>query len=103
MSSESLPEGPEVLPPPPPADGPYVVSFAYINVRSGPGTEYPAYGVAPPGASVELLGASQDGDWWQIKVPTTVSPDGVTKISRGTISSIVLMGGEAGATSKFLS
>jgi len=38
MSSESLPEGPEVLPPPPPTDGPYVVSNAYINMRSGPGT-----------------------------------------------------------------
>lgn len=81
MSSESLPEGPEVIPPPPPTDGPYVVSNANINVRSGPGTEYPAYGVAPPGASAQLLGASQDGDWWQIKVPTSVSPDGTAWVS----------------------
>ena len=81
MSSESLPEGPEIPLQPPPTEGPYVISNAYVNVRSGPGTENPAYGVAPPGASAPLLGASDDGDWWLIQVPTSVSPDGTAWVS----------------------
>ncbi|MBK5108125.1 MAG: hypothetical protein JJE12_08330 [Anaerolineales bacterium] len=48
---------------------------------SGPGTEYSEYDVAPQRVSPELLGASQDGDWWQIKVPTSVSPDGTAWVS----------------------
>ena len=81
MAGEALPEGPEVLPPPPPTDGPYVVANAYVNVRSGPGTDSPAYGVAPPGSSAELIGSSPDGEWWMIKVPATVSPDGTAWVS----------------------
>jgi hypothetical protein len=76
MAGDTLPEGPEIVPPPPPADGPYVVANAYINVRSGPGTEFPAYGVAPPGSSAELIGVSEDEQWWISRVPTSVSPDG---------------------------
>ena len=81
MSSETLPEGPEIPLPPPPAEGPYVVANAYINVRSGPGTDFPSYGVAPAGSSAELLGASDDGDWWMIQVPTSVSTDGTAWVS----------------------
>ena len=81
MAGDTLPEGPEIVPPPPPPDGPYVVSNAYINVRSGPGTEFPAYGVAPAGSSAELIGASEDGEWWMIRVPTSVSPDGTAWVS----------------------
>ena len=81
MSSETLPEGPEIPLPPPPTEGPYVVANAYINVRSGPGTAYPAYGVAPAGASAVLIGSSDDGDWWLIQVPTSVSADGTAWVS----------------------
>lgn len=81
MSGETLPQGPEVPLPPPPAEGPYVVSNAYINVRSGPGTEFPSYGVAPPGASAVLLGGSVDLGWWNIQVPTSVSSDGTAWVS----------------------
>ncbi len=41
-----------------------------INVRSGPGTDYPAYGVAPKGMLLEVIGKSEDGGWWVIKIPT---------------------------------
>lgn len=81
LAGDTLPEGPEVLPPPAPTDGPYVIANAYVNVRSGPGTEYPAYGVAPPGSSAVLIGSSPDGEWWMIKVPSSVSPDGTAWVS----------------------
>lgn len=68
--------GPEVIPPPPDTSGPYVVANTYVNVRSGPGTNFPSYGVAPPGAQAPVIGVSPDGGWWQIQVPTDKIPSG---------------------------
>jgi uncharacterized protein YraI len=41
-----------------------------INVRSGPGMDYPSYGVAPKGMRLEVTGKSEDGGWWVVKIPT---------------------------------
>ena len=41
-----------------------------INVRSGPGTDYPSYGIAPKGINLEVIGKSEDGGWWVVKIPT---------------------------------
>lgn len=68
-------------PSPPPTDGPYVVANYNVNVRSGPGTEYPAYGVAALGSSAEIIGVSPDREWWMIRLPTTISPDGTGWVS----------------------
>ena len=63
---------PTVVPPTPEAGVPTVTSTDYLNVRSGPGTNYPVYGVVPPGSSAEASGISPDGGWYQIIVPTEV-------------------------------
>jgi uncharacterized protein YraI len=47
-----------------------------INVRSGPGTDYPSYGISPVGATAEVIGKSEDGKWWVVKLPTDLAPDG---------------------------
>lgn len=76
------PEGPPVnLPSPPSYDGPYAVAGAAVNVRSGPGTDFPSYGVAPPGSSAPIIGVSSDGAWWQISVPASIAPDGQAWVS----------------------
>jgi serine/threonine protein kinase len=38
-----------------------------IEVRSGPGDDYPLLGLLPPNASVEITSRDQSGDWWQIE------------------------------------
>lgn len=76
FAGDSLPEGPEIVQPLPPSDGPYAVANFYVNIRSGSGTEYPAYGVAAPGSSAEIIGVSPDREWWMVRLPTTISPDG---------------------------
>jgi uncharacterized protein YgiM (DUF1202 family) len=81
LAGETLPESPEIIPPPPPSNGPYVVTNYAVNVRSGPGTDFDAYGVAPPGASAEIIGVSPDQGWWMVRVPTTVSSDGTAWVS----------------------
>jgi hypothetical protein len=86
FAGDSLPEGPEIVPPPPPSDVPYAVANYYVNIRSGPGTEYPAYGVAAPWSSAEIIGVSSDREWWMVRLPTTISPDGTGWVSAEYVS-----------------
>ena len=67
---------PTVAVPPPEAGSPYAVANTHVNVRSGPGTEYPVYGVASPGQSAQITGISQDFGWYAIKIPQEVHPSG---------------------------
>jgi uncharacterized protein YraI len=68
-------------PPPPPAGVPMVTSIDYVNVRSGPSTSYPVLVVAPPNVSGEVTGKSADSLWWQVKISTTYSADGLGWVS----------------------
>ena len=56
--------------------GPTVTALEAINVRSGPGTDYPIYGVAPAGSVGEVIGVSEDGGWWVIKISATIAASG---------------------------
>jgi hypothetical protein len=64
--------------PPAAAQGPSgsVVAEAGVNVRTGPGTNYPILGVAPQGATGEIVGVSEDGQWWVAHVPTAPNEQG---------------------------
>jgi len=66
--SEATP--PVVDLPTPNPEAPYAVANEYINVRTGPSVQYAIYGIAPPGSSAEVIGKSQDGGWWVVKLPT---------------------------------
>ena len=71
------PEGPAIeVPPPPEPSGPSAVALDAINIRSGPGTQYPSYGVAPKGATGEVIGVNGTKQWWVVKVPATIDPSG---------------------------
>ena len=74
-----------VPPPPPPAGAPVAVAVEPINVRSGPGTNYPVLVVAPVGAAGEVSGKSADGAWWQLNISTDYSPTGVGWVSAGYV------------------
>lgn len=67
---------PTVAVPPPASGAPHAVANTHVNVRSGPGTEYPVYGVASPGQSAEITGISQDFNWYAVKIPADVAPSG---------------------------
>lgn len=74
------PQEPVTLPPP--ASGaPTATTTDYVNLRSGPGTNYPIYGVAAPGATSEVVGVSSDGQWWVVVVPTTTASSGQAWVS----------------------
>ncbi len=67
--------------PPPDTNGPYAIATDYINVRSGPATNYPVLGVAAPTASGEISGKSTDGLWWQVKISTTYIDSGLAWVN----------------------
>ncbi|GMQ78617.1 MAG: hypothetical protein BMS9Abin02_1140 [Anaerolineae bacterium] len=60
-----------VIPPTPEAGDPtaIVTSRAGVNVRTGPGVEYPVIGIAPFGTTTEVVGVSSDGTWWVVNIP----------------------------------
>jgi hypothetical protein len=49
------------------ADG--TVVGEYVNVRQGPGTDYPVIGALVSGQAVIIIGMTLDGGWWQIADP----------------------------------
>jgi uncharacterized protein YraI len=66
------PEEPPIVDvPPPDPNGPRATALDAINVRSGPGINYASYGIAPKGSQGTVIGVSEDGDWWVVKLPTS--------------------------------
>jgi heat shock protein HslJ/uncharacterized protein YraI len=66
----------DIEPPPPGADAPTATVLQPVNVRSGPSTDYLSYGIAPAGAKAEVVGISEDSQWWVVKISIDLSPDG---------------------------
>ena len=74
-------DGPEANLPEPDPNAPVATALEAVNVRSGPGTQFPSYGVAAKGAKGEVIGVSDDGDWWVVKMPVDIAPDGMGWVS----------------------
>jgi len=55
------------LVPPGPSD-PQVTTLVNTYVRTGPGTNYPAYGIAPAAVTGRVIGKSQDSAWWTVRL-----------------------------------
>ena len=73
------------LPEPEPATPTGVVTGAQsLNIRSGPGTNFPVIGVARNGDSGEIIGRSADGNWWVVSVPS--APGGMGWVSASFVT-----------------
>jgi heat shock protein HslJ len=69
-----------------PEGAPVAEAIDTVNVRSGPSTDYPSYGLAAAGDQALILGISEDGLWWVVELPTYVAPDGRGWVSAGYVS-----------------
>jgi heat shock protein HslJ len=71
------------LPPPDTGDATgMVIAPDGIFLRLGPGTDYPYIGAAPFGATGEIIGRSQDGQWWVVNADNVPeAPDGQVWVS----------------------
>jgi uncharacterized protein YraI/heat shock protein HslJ len=74
--------GPEPLPPvvigtpEPQAAYGVVIASAGVNVRTGPGSNFPIIGVADFGAEGAIIGRSADGQWWVTPVDSAPNSQG---------------------------
>lgn len=68
--------------PVPPSNSPQVTMLEAATLRSGPTLEFPVFGVAPTGSRAEVLGESEDGDWWTVRLPTNISSDGTGWVAK---------------------
>ncbi len=67
----ATPRSPATLPvdtPAPGAPSAVVTAENGVNIRSGPGEVYPILFVAPPGSTAQVVGRSEDGQWWALQV-----------------------------------
>ena len=69
-----------------PEDAPIAEAIDTVNVRTGPSTDYPSYGLASAGDRALILGVSEDGLWWVVELPTYVAPDGRGWVSGGYVT-----------------
>ena len=67
------PPEPTIVPPTPEAGEPSVTANGIVNVRSGPGVNYPRIGLLIDGQTANAIGRSADNAWWVIEFP--VPPD----------------------------
>jgi PKD repeat protein/uncharacterized protein YraI len=68
-----------VIVPTPRPGTPYVTANTNVNIRSGPGTEYPTIGYMAVNLSGEVAGINPERTWWAIKFPP--GPDGLGWVS----------------------
>ncbi|MFN2181418.1 MAG: SH3 domain-containing protein [Candidatus Promineifilaceae bacterium] len=66
----------------PPAGAPQVSMREAATLRSGPTLEFPVYGVAPTGSQAEVLGESEDGEWWAVRMPVDITKDGTGWVAK---------------------
>ncbi|MGQ9794372.1 MAG: PKD domain-containing protein [Anaerolineae bacterium] len=50
-------------------DTPRITANTDLNVRSGPGTNYPSLGLLAAGQTAPVTGRNAEGSWWQIAFP----------------------------------
>ena len=58
------------------SSAPAVIANIALNVRSGPGVNYPIIGGLLAGQSAPITGRSGDGQWWQIVFPPNTNGQG---------------------------
>ena len=75
----------EVQVPKPISSAPSATIVQSTNVYGGPGIEYPNYGVMRIGTTAEVVGVSEDGAWWVIKLPEDTAPDGQGWLNAGRV------------------
>jgi uncharacterized protein YraI len=52
------------------AGKPRVTARDNVNLRAGPGTNYPVIGQLKAGQAINIMGRNQSGDWWRLSYPS---------------------------------
>ena len=72
-----------------PSDGPQAVSQpTHLNVRGGPGTEYPVLSVITAGTRVKITGIGPKDEWYQVEVSGLAKPAWIFRDLTETVGSL---------------
>ena len=74
LPTPPVPPTTELIPPAP--EDPQVTTLVNTYVRTGPGANFPAYGVASAGVTGRVIGKSEDGLWWVVRLNPEQVGDG---------------------------
>jgi heat shock protein HslJ/uncharacterized protein YraI len=77
---------PVAILPTPEAGQPSAVAINNVNVRSGPSTSYPIFGVMSRDRSAQVVGVSEDGRWWAVSVPVSAQGHGWVSAENVTVT-----------------
>ena len=55
---------------------PTLIASDAIFIKSGPGDQYPAYGIAETGSKALAIGVSEDGLWWVVRINPEIVGEG---------------------------
>ncbi|MFN2265849.1 MAG: META domain-containing protein [Anaerolineales bacterium] len=78
--------------PAPPANAPLATMIEQATLRSGPTLEFPVFGIAPTGSRAEVLGQSEDEQWWAVRLPTSLASDGMGWVAKAYTSATNVAG-----------
>ena len=71
------PNLPNNITPAAPASGaPSLITIEPLNVRTGPGNEYPSLGRIPLGSILGVVGVSPDGEHYVVNIPKEIDQSG---------------------------
>ena len=68
------------------AGDPTIIADDAVFLHSGPGEQYPAYGVAEAGAKGRAIGISEDGNWWVVRVNPEIIGKGYVWVQKEFVS-----------------
>jgi uncharacterized protein YraI len=71
---------------PVPEGAPVATAKHQAYVRSGPGVQYPAYGIAQAGQKAQIVGVSSDKQWWAVSLPTQYSSTGMGWVAKADVT-----------------
>jgi len=69
VPSQPAPQTVLLIPTNTPVAQPQAIALNGVNVRGGPGTNYPVVGGLAAGDRAEIIGKNPESDWWQIVLP----------------------------------
>jgi heat shock protein HslJ/uncharacterized protein YraI len=78
--------------PTPPSSAPQVTMREPATLRSGPTLQFPIFGVAPNGSRAEVIGESEDREWWAVRIPTSLASDGTAWVFKAYTSASSISG-----------
>lgn len=72
---------------------PQLVAPGTVNIRSGPGTNYPVIGSLDANAPVKIAGRNQDASWWQIELSGSTGWVAGSVVSASNADSVAVVEG----------